>query len=150
MQVFAIAPPGTRPLLVLVPVVMVLVIVLAVVAFSLLGPRRARFEVSQDAIQLRGDWYGRFLGADQLIVDRARRVDLAQEPGLQPRWRTFGTGLPGYRAGWFRLANGERALLYLTDHTKAVYVPTTAGYSLLLSPDDPVGFLNALRAMSVG
>lgn len=144
MQVFAIAPSGTRPLLVLVPVVVVLVTVLAVVAFSLLGPHGARFEVSPDGLRLRGDWYGRFIGADRLIVDRARRVDLAHDADLQPRRRTFGTGLPGYQAGWFRLANGERALLYLTDRSKAVYVPTTEGYSLLLSPDDPDGFLAAL------
>ena len=34
---------------------------------------------------------------------------------LRPGLRTMGTGLPGYRAGWFRLRNGEKALLYLTE-----------------------------------
>jgi hypothetical protein len=146
MQVFAIAPSGTRPLLVLVPVVVVLVAVLAAVAFSLLGPRRARFEVSPDGLRLRGDWYGRFVPREAMATDRARRVDLAHDADLRPTRRTFGTGLPGYQAGWFRLANGERALLYLTDRRKAVYVPTTEGYSLLLSPDDPESFLAALGA----
>lgn len=61
----------------------------------------------------------------------------------------MGTGLPGYQSGWFRLANGERALLYLTDRSKAVHVPTTLGYSLLLSPDDPDAFLSALKALGV-
>jgi hypothetical protein len=58
----------------------------------------------------------------------------------------MGTGLPGYQSGWFRLANGESALVYLTDRSKAVHIPTTLGYSLLLSPDDPDGFLAALGA----
>jgi hypothetical protein len=59
----------------------------------------------------------------------------------------MGTGLPGYQAGWFRLANGETALLYLTDRAKAVYVPTTNGYALILSPDNPERFMAALREM---
>lgn len=60
----------------------------------------------------------------------------------------MGTGLPGYQAGWFRLTNGERALLYLTDRRRAVYVPTTAGYSVLLSPAEPDAFVSALRAIA--
>ena len=57
----------------------------------------------------------------------------------------MGTAMRGYRSGWFRLRNGDRALLYLTDQTRAVYVPTTEGYSVLLSPADPDAFLVALR-----
>jgi hypothetical protein len=75
-----------------------------------------------------------------------RRIDLATSPELAPRLRTLGTGLPGYQAGWFRLRNGEKALLYLTDRGRAVYVPTTAGYSVLVSPENPDEFVAALRA----
>jgi hypothetical protein len=53
--------------------------------------------------------------------------------------------LPGYASGWFDLASGESALLYLTDRQRAVYVPTDLGFSLLLSPRDPDAFLAALR-----
>ena len=59
----------------------------------------------------------------------------------------MGTGLPGYQSGWFRLRNGERALLYLTDRTRAVYVPTTAGFSVLLSPAEPDRFIAALQVI---
>jgi hypothetical protein len=62
--------------------------------------------------------------------------------------RTMGTSMPGYRAGWFRLRNGEKALLYLTDWSRVVYVPTTAGYGLLLSPSEPDQFLAAVHAVS--
>jgi hypothetical protein len=57
----------------------------------------------------------------------------------------MGTGLPGYAAGWFRLTNGERALLYVTTRERVLYVPTQAGYALLLSPSDPDGMLADLR-----
>jgi len=46
-----------------------------------------------------------------------------------------------------RLGTGEKALLYLTDRSRAVYIPTLAGYSVLLSPDDPDAFLGALARL---
>jgi hypothetical protein len=57
----------------------------------------------------------------------------------------MGTGLPGYRAGWFRLNNGERSLVYVTDWARVVYVPTSEGYSVLLSTPDPSALAEALR-----
>jgi hypothetical protein len=114
---------------------------------TLLGARAARFEVSPAGLELHGDWYGRSIPSGQIRGQDAKRVDFATEPDLAPKWRTMGTGLPGYQAGWFRLKNGEKALLYLTDRSRAVYVPTTAGYGLLLSPADPDRFLSAVRAI---
>jgi hypothetical protein len=115
---------------------------------TLVGARGSRFEVSQAGIRLHGDWYGRTIPSGQIRGQEAKRVDLVAEPALAPKWRTMGTGIPGYQAGWFRLKNGEKALLYLTDRNRAVYVPTTAGYSLLLSPADPEKFLSALRVIA--
>jgi hypothetical protein len=147
VQVFIIAAPGARPLWILLPVAIVLAVSAAAVISVSLGSRTSRFEVSPAGLQLRGDFYGRLIPADNLMVQNMRRVDFARSPELEPKRRTRGTGLPGYQAGWFRLANGDKALLYLTDRTKAVYVPTTGDYSLIMSPDDPEGFMAALRAM---
>ena len=72
-------------------------------------------------------------------------MDLALSPELTPARRTMGTGLPGYQAGWFRLRNGDRALLYLTDRSKAVYVQTTEGFNVMLSPSQPEKFVEALN-----
>jgi hypothetical protein len=148
MQVFTIAPAGMKPLWVLLPVALILLFIIAALAVSVWGSRGARFEVTERGLQLRGDLYGRFIPAASLRADEARRVDFATNSELRPRWRTMGTGLPGYQSGWFRLANGESALLYLTDRRKAVHVPTAFGYSLLLSPDDPDAFISALRTLS--
>ncbi|MGE0444685.1 MAG: PH domain-containing protein [Vicinamibacterales bacterium] len=148
MQTFDIAPATFRSgwlfLLLLVP----LVIVVAVVVVTLIGARSARFEVGADGLRLRGDFYGRVIPAAELRPEGARRVDFAASPELAPARRTLGTGLPGYQSGWFRLRNGERALLYLTDRARAVYVPTSAGYSVLVSPADPDAFLASLDALS--
>jgi hypothetical protein len=147
MEVFAIAPPGTRPLWIMAAAMLVVMIpVGAILATVVFGLRGAHFEVSAEGLRLRGDFYGRLIPAAELVPERAARVDLQATPGLAPKRRTLGTGLPGYQAGWFDLQNGEKALLYLTDRTRAVYVPTTSGYGVLLSPADPDGFVAALQA----
>ncbi|MEO8255782.1 MAG: PH domain-containing protein [Acidobacteriota bacterium] len=151
MQSFAIAPAAGRVMwIVPIAVALVLVPVVGLLGRSVLAGSRARFELSDAGLQLRGDWYGRVISANQLRPASARRIDFSASPELAPQRRTMGTGLPGYQAGWFRLGSGEQALLYLTDRGKVVYVPTTNGYSLLLSPDDPEAFLAALRSMGPG
>ena len=148
MDVFTIAPADSRAfwLIGLIPL-FVLVLVSGILLASLYAARTATFEVSGEGLRLRGDWYGRLIPAQQLVGGMARRVDLELTPDLTPRWRTLGTGLPGYQAGWFRLRNGERALLYLTDRSKAVYVPTTEGYSVLVSPSEPDKFVAAINGL---
>jgi hypothetical protein len=148
MQVFAIAPGTVKGLyLIWSVVVLALVVGIGAVAFATSGARSAKFEVSSEGLRLRGDLYGRLIPTNELRVAQARRVDLNSTSDLVPRRRTMGTGLPGYQAGWFRLANGDKALLYLTDRSRAVLIPTTAGYDVLLSPSDPDAFLTALRRL---
>lgn len=145
-QIFQIAPAASKAVwgLAIVPVTIMLVVIGLLVA-SARGSRSATFEVSPEGLRLRGDLYGRLIPASALRADQARRLDLEATPELTPQRRTMGTGLPGYRSGWFRLRNGDRALLYVTDQSRTVYVPTTEGYSVLLSPADPDAFLVALR-----
>ena len=148
MEVFAIAPPGSRPVWLMAGVMLIVLLIVGVALLTVVrGLRGARFEVSAEGLRLRGDFYGRLIPAAELVPERAARVDLQATPGLTPKRRTLGTGLPGYQAGWFDLQNGEKALLYLTDRTRAVYVPTTAGYGVLLSPADPDRFIAALQAV---
>jgi hypothetical protein len=59
--------------------------------------------------------------------------------------RTFGTGLSGYALGWFRLHNGEKALVYLTRRWDIVYLPSLDGYSFLISVEEPEEFIATLQ-----
>lgn len=146
--VYGIAPAGVRPFYILVPVFVLLAGVLVLLAVAGYGSRHGRFVVTETGLDLRGDIYGKEVPWTALRVSEARLVDLSQDSGLRPRSRRLGTGLPGYAAGWFRLNNGERALVYLTRSKPVLYVPTSLGYSLLLSPQDPVNLLAALRRRS--
>ena len=143
--VYGIAPAGVRPFYILVPVFVLLAAVLILLAVAGHASRHARFVVTETGLDLRGDIYGKEVPWNALRMSEARLTDLNRETALRPRSRRLGTGLPGYAAGWFRLNNGERALVYLTRANPVVYVPTNLGYSLLLSPQNPESLLAALR-----
>ncbi len=146
MQEFPIAPASLRGVWIVVGIlVLVMVPVFVLLGASLTGARASRFEVSHEGLRIRGDLYGRLIPAAELRTDGVTRVDFSVQPELTPRMRTLGTGLPGYQAGWFRLRNGEKALVYMTDRRRAVYVPTTLGYGVLVSPADPEAFVSAVR-----
>lgn len=121
--------------------------VFEIVGAAATGAKSARAEVSPAGLRLRGDLYGRLISPDRIRGLAATRVDFAARPDLAPARRTLGTALPGYQAGWFRLRNGEKALLYLSDRRRAVYIPTTEEYSVLISPSDPDSFLSAIRSL---
>jgi|SRR5687768_13473806 len=147
-EVFHIVPASTRSAAVLAPVILVLVGTGVLLGLSIKGSRSSTFELSPDGLRLRGDLYGRRVAASELRGGAARVVDLQQERALRPTRRMMGTAVPGYRSGWFRLANGEKALLYVTDPRQVMHVPTRAGYSLLLSVDRAAEFVERLRAVA--
>jgi hypothetical protein len=144
--VFPIVPASPKAVYFLAAVCAFLLSVTAMLGFLAWSVRHSSVTVRPDAIRLFGDLWGRTIPMAALDVARARVVDFAAEPGLEPRSRRFGTGMPGYAAGWFGLANGDKALVYLTTRERVVYVPTREGYALLLSVDRPEAFLAALAA----
>lgn len=146
-----VPPPGKTSTVLWIPVVLVLLISLVgvlVVYKSLSGARGSTFTLSPAGLTIRGDLWGRTIPAAQLRGALARVVDLRAETALAPTRRTAGTGLPGYRSGWWRLENGEKALIYLTTSERVVHVPTTAGYSVLLSVTEPERFVAQLREVA--
>lgn len=149
MQTFPIPPASGRGVLwFFVIIIVILLGVLLMLGWAAWSTRHSRAEVSPAGLKLVGDLWGRTIPLDSLALDDARIVDLRGEPDLVPRRRTAGTAVGGYSAGWFRLRNGEKSLLYLTDRRRVVYIPTRNGYSLLLSQSDPRRFLEALHDAS--
>lgn len=148
-ETFAIAPAQSKALWAVIALILLTVLVPAVVmVITALGSVSSRVELSDAGLRLRGDFYGRFIPAEELRGSEARIVNLAAERDLSPVARTMGTGLPGYRAGWFRLRNGEKALLYVTDGSRVVYIPTNRGYSLLLSSQNPERLVDRLQEIA--
>ncbi|MDH3199038.1 MAG: PH domain-containing protein [Candidatus Krumholzibacteria bacterium] len=149
-QVFVIASGTSGPLWVALAVGVFTLAIAGLMFYLAFSSRNVRFEVTSEALAIHGDMFGRTIPLSALDIDQAQRLDLRREPQYRARWRTFGTGLPGYSAGWFKLRNGEKALLFVTDSRRIVRIPTNQGYWLMVSPEQPEGFIESLRAAAAG
>jgi hypothetical protein len=139
-EVFYIEPASGRSMWFFAVILVPLLLLFGWFAYA---SRQARFELRDDGLRIRSAVYGRTIPAHSLVVEDARIVDLRRE--LQPTLRTNGIGMPGYSAGWFRLRGESRALLFVTDRSRVVYLPTREGWPVLLSVQEPEAFLEALR-----
>jgi len=145
MDIFAITPASSKPLWLLSIICVLLLLVLIALAFVAYASRNSSVEVNSAHIKLSGDFWGREISIDNLNVAALRVINLEQDLAYKPKWRTLGTGLPGYSSGWFKLRNGEKALVYLTRKNDVVYLPTTLGYALMLSLDETDAFIKKLK-----
>ena len=97
---------------------------------------RRSVELSASELIIKTGLYSRTLSRGSLRVESAKVTSLFDDRSVAPRWRANGVRLPGFQAGWFRLVNGERALLLLTDPHTVTYLPTIEGFSLLISTSE--------------
>lgn len=146
VEVFPIAPTTGKPLWLLIPLLALLAGIFVLLASTIFSAKLLRVEVSETGVRIRGDLYGRTIPAADLKTSEASLVDLRKGP-YYPQWKTNGVGLPGYLSGWFRLTNREKALLYVTDTSRVVRIPTRKGYSLLVSVAEPERFLEQVRGL---
>ena len=111
---------------------------------TMLAPYFVRFTIDAQSLKIRGDLWGRTIPLAQLRIREARALDWSRDSAFRPVRRSGGSSLPGYMGGWWNLANGSRALLFVTDRSRVVMIPAADGYLVLLTPDDPGRFLTVL------
>jgi hypothetical protein len=127
--------------LALIPVALVI----ALLSWSL---RRRHVILDGRQLRIAAALHSTTVAVDQLDLDAARIVDLREEAGLVPRWKTFGTAVHGFRGGHFRLRNRSRAFALLTDRQRVLALPERSGRMLLLSLERPQALLDALRVVA--
>ncbi len=104
-----------------------------------------RFEVTDNALKIKGDVWRKTFPLASLDLAGASIIDLAERKEYQPRWKLMGTGMPGYSSGYFSLRNGMKATVFLSEQSRVLCLPVTGGQRLLLSCVDPEGLLAALK-----
>ncbi|GAA3930364.1 PH domain-containing protein [Luteimonas lutimaris] len=110
--------------------------------------RRHAVTLDSDGLAITTSFYSRRLGWRELQLSQARIVDLGERTELKPVLKTNGASLPGFHSGWFRLRNLHRAFVATVGGTRLVYLPTTAGYDLLLQPRQPQAFVQRLAELA--
>jgi len=103
--------------------------------------------VAEDLLVIRNTVYGRQIREDALRLDEARIIDISKEAALVPTFRTNGVAIFKYRTGWFRLRDGEKALVFLGSGKNVLYVPTAEGYALMFDTPDAEKLLDSIMKL---
>lgn len=125
-------------------------VIAGAVGLILWSIRRRRVALDGDMLDIRAGINSARVKVAALDLDGARIVDLDDVSTLRPMLKTFGTAMPGYRAGHFRLRDRSRAFLLVTDPHKVLAVREHDGRMLLLSLQRPQAALDALRSVAQG
>ena len=149
-EIFPVAPASNSALLFLIPLGLIIAAGLVLLIMTATSIGRGSVEVSPDSIRINAPIYGRTIPFTSIMSDQARVIDTAKDADLRPKWRTNGIGLPGYAAGWFKLQNGEKSLVLLTDRRRVLYIPTREGYSVLVSVTEPEKLLQSIKKYGSG
>ena len=144
-RIYGIIPSSSGPILFMAIIALVLILIIGLLAFIGYSSKNVRFEVSDEGLRISRSIYGRFIPREEIVAAGVRVFDLNTESDYQPKRRTNGAGLPGYAEGWFKLQNKEKALLFLTDRSSVVYIPTTKDYSVLLSVREADEFAELIK-----
>jgi hypothetical protein len=148
-RVFGIIPAssGAYTFIWIFSVVIGVILIGVILLLALVGyqSRHAVFTVNDEGLSIGPGLYSRFIPKEKIDAEGVRVIDINAETAYKPKWRTNGAGLPGFNAGWYKLQNGEKALLFVTDRTSVVYIPTTDNYSVMLSVKEADEFVDLLR-----
>jgi hypothetical protein len=144
-RVFGIVPSSSGPYVFTIILGVVLLAVIGLLIFISYSARHVTFSVSDQGLRIGPSLYGRLIPREKIVAEGVRVINLKTDQEYQPKWRTNGAGLPGYAEGWFKLKNKEKALLFVTDRSSVVYIPTTDNYSVLLSVREADEFAELMK-----
>ncbi len=119
----------------------VLVVALLLIAFAI---GRSAIRVENDMLVVNTGIGTKRIALANLRAHGLRVVNLSEHTELKPLIRLWGTGLPGFAAGWFKLRNGDKAVCLLLDRDHVSWLRSDVDrLTLLLSLAKP----EKLRAM---
>jgi hypothetical protein len=148
-KVFGIIPAssGVLTFVWIFGIFMALIIIGIVALLATVGyqSKHATFALTEQGLKIGPGLFSRTISKEIIDAEGTRVMDLNMEQNYQPKWRTNGASMPGYSSGWFKLKNKEKALLFVTDRSSVVYIPTTDNYSVMLSVQEATEMVKAIQ-----
>jgi hypothetical protein len=121
----------------LIGIVVVSALVMLLLALLLLM-QSARVHVDQDTLIVHTGVGTKRIPLANLRAHGLRLVNFSTHPELRPVVKLWGTGLPGFAGGWFKLRNSDKAVCLLLDRHGISYLRSDADkLTVLLSLAEP-------------
>ena len=108
-------------LMTLVIIVVGLIVLFFGIFYSM---RNTNLSLTDKEVIIKSMFYGRKIPLENILIDEIKSINLTENVEYKISIRTNGIGLPGFRLGWMRLKNGQKALVYLTDVNNVLLLPT--------------------------
>ena len=131
-------------------VLWMLALLVAVTGVIHLSLSRHRVALDGDVLRITAGFNRLQVQAADIDLPAASVVDLDEHTALRPMLKTFGTSMPGYQAGHFRLRDRGAAFVLLTGTRKTLVLPLHGGKRVLLSVRQPEALLKALHDVAPG
>jgi hypothetical protein len=97
--------------------------------------KNTTININNEYLTIKTLFYGKKIPLDEINANGIKKLDLNKDTEYNIKIRTNGIGLPNYHLGWMRLNNGNKALVYLTDKSNVILIPTDE-YDILISVDN--------------
>jgi hypothetical protein len=148
-QIFHLAPTVLKIywLWTLALPVTLMAIILVFAFYTVFAVKNAAIEIDAEGLRIEAGFYSRNIPTGDLALEGLKTLNLVEDCDYALSRRRNGVSLPGLKAGWYTLNNGEKALVFVTDPTRVVYAPTRKQFSLLFSASDPKALLDRLKKL---
>ena len=118
----------------------------AILIAAAMGVRNPQAKLGKDGLSIKVSFIDKQWAISAIDRANAALVNLESRQELRPKWKLWGAAMPGLSSGLFKLYDGRKAHVYITDRSKVVYLPTQSG-PVLISLERPREFLDTLQAL---
>ena len=135
-----------------VTIIILLLIFAGLIVFifgTIFSMKNTNLTLTDRELIIKSVFYGRKIPLENILAKEARAINLNHDAGFSISIRTNGIGLPGFKLGWMKLKNGDKALVYLTDVNNVLLLPTK-NFTLLFSMNNIEEFIQKINGSSEG
>lgn len=126
-----------------VTVLLIPILLIASFLYFWVGLTNSKLEVNDSALAFRTVFYSKTIDIDDIFLDKVRMLDGKDEKNI-PSFRTNGISFSGINWGWFKLKNGRRALVFVTDKEDSILIPTNLNFDVIISTSEPEKLINTI------
>ena len=120
--------------------------ILPLVAIFLYSPGPPKYTITSEGLTIHDRFYPVTVKAADVDVEHVKVVDIGADPHWRLTARTDGIGLEHYKAGWFRVAGGEKVRMYRTISQRLVLLPPKGQSApVLMEAKQPEAFIQEVR-----
>lgn len=135
---------GTNLMMVAISVVAAFLTV-GILGYITMTMNHMYIEAGPDSIKVRIPMYTKTIRRADLVVDEILVIDMTDPESPKLAGKSNGINLPGMWGGWFRKKGGGKVLAAITDKRKVIVIPTTLGYEIMASVNNPEALIATLK-----